>query len=534
MNPLLAILAPQLAVPQAGDAGVNAQALGAASGAGVTPQLGASSALSAGSSAFLQLLTGELEQQAANSAGSAPATPGSVNSGYNYASLLRAALATTGTPATPASGTATPALTESLPRFTNLPTQAPVIDAEQAAVNTLLSQASAASSTSSQPALTAQDAEALLQQALNSGSEQERSELAALAQKIVDKRGVANAAAQQAGTTAPAISPLDQLINRLATLDIEQQTQQAAPAPAAAATTTTAASNTALITLGESADRKQQPVRFLSASSKLFDASVNNPTNTNTTSNGLLANAATPLTDEKLAENNAALARAAKAYVKFDGKAETLSSVVNGPVLPGAANSNLPQADISYNNVSSSLTSLDGARLPQPLAPAPLPAEAYTAYQRPATYLPATEQASVRIAEAMKNGLQNIRIELEPAKLGHLDVHLQLSKDGESHVRILVERPETLALLQRDAVLLREALNNAGFNMQSNNMDLSLRGEGNPGGRFDQAGNDNFDQSGNSHGKRGGGNAGADAEQHAPLAAHYRINLAEGAVDITV
>ncbi|KQP52614.1 hypothetical protein ASF39_06795 [Methylobacterium sp. Leaf108] len=81
------------------------------------------------------------------------------------------------------------------------------------------------------------------------------------------------------------------------------------------------------------------------------------------------------------------------------------------------------------------------------------------------------------------SGSSQFQIRLDPIDLGRIDVTLAIDKDtGTVTTRVVVDRPETLALLQRDAGNLQQALSQAGLDAGSG-IDLSLRGDGGPGGQ---------------------------------------------------
>ena len=84
-------------------------------------------------------------------------------------------------------------------------------------------------------------------------------------------------------------------------------------------------------------------------------------------------------------------------------------------------------------------------------------------------------------------GLNRFAIRLDPVELGRIDVSLDLDKEsGRARAHLVVDRPETLALLQRDAGSLQQALAQAGFDLAGGaggGIDLSLRGEAGGGGR---------------------------------------------------
>jgi len=91
------------------------------------------------------------------------------------------------------------------------------------------------------------------------------------------------------------------------------------------------------------------------------------------------------------------------------------------------------------------------------------------------------------------SGMNRFAIRLDPVELGRIDVSLDLDKaGGKARAHLVVDRPETLALLQRDAGSLQQALAQAGFDVGAEagggGIDLSLRGEtGSQGGRDGEA-----------------------------------------------
>lgn len=81
-------------------------------------------------------------------------------------------------------------------------------------------------------------------------------------------------------------------------------------------------------------------------------------------------------------------------------------------------------------------------------------------------------------------GSSHFEIRLDPADLGRIDVSLDIDKDrGTVTTHLVVERVETLALLQRDAGSLQQALSQAGLDSSESGISLSLRGDGGSGGQ---------------------------------------------------
>jgi hypothetical protein len=81
----------------------------------------------------------------------------------------------------------------------------------------------------------------------------------------------------------------------------------------------------------------------------------------------------------------------------------------------------------------------------------------------------------VAIVTAMLPGaFVSLRVALEPPELGRVEVRIARGADGDT-VRILAERPETLALLQRDQRELGRALDQAGV-QAGGGLSLGLAG----------------------------------------------------------
>jgi hypothetical protein len=83
-------------------------------------------------------------------------------------------------------------------------------------------------------------------------------------------------------------------------------------------------------------------------------------------------------------------------------------------------------------------------------------------------------------------GSQQITVRLAPTELGRVDIRIDRTAGGGATVQVLVERPETLKLLQADQPHLNQALDNAGVPQEGRSLSLSLAlpdpGGSNPGG----------------------------------------------------
>ena len=84
-------------------------------------------------------------------------------------------------------------------------------------------------------------------------------------------------------------------------------------------------------------------------------------------------------------------------------------------------------------------------------------------------------------------GLRQFDIRLDPGELGRVDVKLSISDEGEVSARLVVDRVDTLHLLQRDARTLERAFEQAGLKPSENGVDISLRDPSDQSGQRRQA-----------------------------------------------
>jgi flagellar hook-length control protein FliK len=89
------------------------------------------------------------------------------------------------------------------------------------------------------------------------------------------------------------------------------------------------------------------------------------------------------------------------------------------------------------------------------------------------------EQISVQIEKAARDGLDKISIQLNPEELGRVDIKLEIGHDGKVSASIIVDRPETLEAIQKEAKGLEKALEQAGLKADSGSLNFSLRGNEN-------------------------------------------------------
>jgi len=79
-------------------------------------------------------------------------------------------------------------------------------------------------------------------------------------------------------------------------------------------------------------------------------------------------------------------------------------------------------------------------------------------------------------------GGRKFDIRLDPAELGRVDVSLDISDKGEVTARLVVDRVETLHMLQRDARTLERAFEQAGLKPSNAGVEITLRDPGDQSG----------------------------------------------------
>jgi flagellar hook-length control protein FliK len=195
------------------------------------------------------------------------------------------------------------------------------------------------------------------------------------------------------------------------------------------------------------------------------DTADGRPTEPAPPSDTPLPAAASPLANAKAAPEPPASAEAGR---ERPGKSETPSRPHDlGPAEPAKPGPSieLPAA------LAPSHPAAHAAR-PAEAAPAPLPDQA------PPTLaiIPNVPLAAVPVEVAMKSlaGVNRFEIRLDPEDLGRIDVRLDIDGD-RVQARLVVDRVETLALLQRDAKTLERAFEQAGLKPSEGGIDLSLR-----------------------------------------------------------
>jgi Meckel syndrome type 1 protein len=93
--------------------------------------------------------------------------------------------------------------------------------------------------------------------------------------------------------------------------------------------------------------------------------------------------------------------------------------------------------------------------------------------EMPPPPLPVRQLAPVLVSLAFAGGNEALTITLDPGELGRVEVSIGQGRDA-GQVRIVAERPETLALLQRDQRELDRTLTQAGLGDMARSLSFSL------------------------------------------------------------
>ena len=86
-----------------------------------------------------------------------------------------------------------------------------------------------------------------------------------------------------------------------------------------------------------------------------------------------------------------------------------------------------------------------------------------------------TDKLGLVIAAKSIDGVRHFDIRLDPPELGRVQVQLSVDDSGKAQANLVVDKPQTLDLLQRDAANLNRTLTDAGLNLPNNGLNFSLR-----------------------------------------------------------
>jgi len=84
-------------------------------------------------------------------------------------------------------------------------------------------------------------------------------------------------------------------------------------------------------------------------------------------------------------------------------------------------------------------------------------------------------QLAFELVRQVTDGNSRFQLRLDPPELGRIDVRLDIDNKGQINARLVVEKSETLDLMQRDQRALEKALQQAGLDGAKTNLEFSLK-----------------------------------------------------------
>jgi flagellar hook-length control protein FliK len=178
-------------------------------------------------------------------------------------------------------------------------------------------------------------------------------------------------------------------------------------------------------------------------------------------------------------------------------------------------------------------TSQDGAVTVQALGAAPA---GTTQTTMPGTAAaPVTQTVAVQIQRNAIDKVGGMTLQLHPAELGRLDIKLKFGKDGTIKAQLTADKPETLALLQKDSAHLQRALQAAGFDIDDSSLSFDLQqGGSNQQQNLQEAYDNNRQNAQGGYGRYAGGNSDNALTANIAVQAAYGTSLTRTGVDIMV
>jgi flagellar hook-length control protein FliK len=116
---------------------------------------------------------------------------------------------------------------------------------------------------------------------------------------------------------------------------------------------------------------------------------------------------------------------------------------------------------------------------------------------------PATKMVSAQIAKSANNGeTRAITLQLDPPELGRVEIRLEFGREKSVKAHLVVEKPETLLMLQRDASALEKTLQDSGLSTNGDSLSYEMATE------------DHAFHSGKDNQNTGSGKTGTDLESN--------------------
>ena len=144
---------------------------------------------------------------------------------------------------------------------------------------------------------------------------------------------------------------------------------------------------------------------------------------------------------------------------------ENLTSVTSGAAVSGVDGiSNLTSASLNNSLAAQTKTAAPATELKSPAE------DALKGMSKEVI-----EQVKVNITKSAVKGVDKIDISLKPEDLGHIEIKMQLSKDGKLQAHVISSRMETMEILQKDMQSLQKAFADAGFYLDENSLSFSFQ-----------------------------------------------------------
>jgi hypothetical protein len=122
---------------------------------------------------------------------------------------------------------------------------------------------------------------------------------------------------------------------------------------------------------------------------------------------------------------------------------------------------------------------------------------AFRAANGGATGLPsAVDQVILQMNRSVKNGNDQMSLQLSPGDLGKITVKLDFGADGKVQGTVVADNPKTLDMLQKDQRSLERALQDAGLRADPGSLQFSLGGQSNQNNSGQSAANGKANGSG--------------------------------------
>jgi len=130
-----------------------------------------------------------------------------------------------------------------------------------------------------------------------------------------------------------------------------------------------------------------------------------------------------------------------------------------------------------------------------PVSPTMLAAHISTSIAQAGQAHAATQMVASQMTKSAQTGASSeMTIQLDPPELGRVEIKLEFGSDKQVKAHLVVEKPETFLLLQRDAGALERALQNAGMDTDNSALsfelaaqDFAFGGDGERGGNGSDA-----------------------------------------------